>query len=88
MKNKKYWLDKDKVKSSVATKEELELLREEARKLLKKTNGSAMGMRSCWNCNPAHEHFLSGDWGKWVLMCFAECGKYYYKGVDITEDSL
>ena len=65
-------------------KQTIEQLRDEARELIKKTKGQAIGFRSCWNCNPAHEHFKKGKWGDWVLQCF-ECGHYYYKGKDITE---
>ena len=84
MSNKKYWIEKDKVKSKKVSKKELEEVRKEAKELLKKTKGQAMGMRSCWECNPAHEHFLKGDWGDWVLMCFGDCGRYYYNKIDIT----
>ncbi len=61
---------------------ELEKLRKEAREIIQ-ADKTAIAMRSCWNCNSAHKHFLIGDWGKWVLYCF-ECGHYFYKGVDIT----
>jgi hypothetical protein len=37
--------------------------------------------RSCWNCNPSHEH-LKKEKGC-VILCI-ECGHYYYSGVDIT----
>lgn len=39
--------------------------------------------RSCWNCNPAHEHLKKED--KCVILCL-ECGRYYFRGEDITED--
>jgi hypothetical protein len=66
------------------TKEEdLSKLRKEATDLMKKTKGSAVSMRSCWKCNPAHEHFKKGEWGDWILYCFA-CGHYFYKRKDIT----
>jgi hypothetical protein len=64
--------------------EELEKLRTEARKLIKKTDTDALAFRSCWQCNGAHTHFLGGDWGNWVLHCF-ECNKFYYQRADITE---
>jgi hypothetical protein len=61
----------------------IEELREEASKLIKKTNGDCIAMRSCWKCNPAHEHFKRGMDKTWVLWCFG-CGHYFYKGKDIT----
>jgi PHP family Zn ribbon phosphoesterase len=36
--------------------------------------------RSCWMCNQAHEHLKEVDY---MIECF-ECGRYYFKGVDIT----
>jgi uncharacterized Zn finger protein len=39
-------------------------------------------MRSCWNCNPAHEHLKERAV---VLRCFA-CGRVFYKGIDVTSD--
>ena len=36
--------------------------------------------RSCWNCNKAHEHLKKANY---VILC-QECGKYYFKGTDIT----
>jgi hypothetical protein len=64
------------------TKTEVDGLREEATKIFKKDVGD-LGWRSCWICNGAHTRFLKGSWGKWVLNCF-ECGRFFYKGVDIT----
>jgi hypothetical protein len=58
-------------------------LRKEAKALIKKTKGECVAMRSCWNCNAAHEYFKRGKWGDWVLWCF-ECGKFYFKRKDIT----
>lgn len=37
-------------------------------------------IRSCWNCNPAHEHLKSHD----LILCY-ECGHWFYKGIDVTE---
>lgn len=71
--------------SKPVTKKQLETVRKNAQALLKKTKGQALGMRSCWVCNGAHTHFLSGEWGDWVLMCIAECGRYYYDKTDITQ---
>lgn len=39
-----------------------------------------MWMRSCWNCNPAHEHLKNSEL---VIRCF-DCGHWFYRGVDIT----
>ena len=86
MKNGKYTIKGDyEYTVAKATKKELDEARKKASKLLEKTKGQAMGFRSCWRCNPAHTHFLHGEWGDWVLMCFAECGAYYYNKIDITE---
>lgn len=39
-------------------------------------------LRSCWVCNPAHEHMKQyGD--DIILRCFG-CGHVYFTGVDIT----
>lgn len=56
-------------------------LRAEAKKLIKKDIEN-LAMRSCWNCNGAHEHLKEADY---VIVCAMGCGHYYYKGVDITE---
>ena len=53
----------------------LEELREEAKKY-------PVVMRSCWNCNPTHEHLK--EYNDVVILCL-ECGNYYFKGVNITE---
>lgn len=37
-------------------------------------------LRSCWECNPAHEHLKEHG----LINCF-ECGKFFYKGIDVTE---
>lgn len=39
-----------------------------------------VAMRSCWECNPAHEH-LKNATGRFV--CF-ECGRYYENGAFLT----
>lgn len=59
----------------------VETAREAAEKLLKEKGLDALEMRSCWNCNPAHEHLKSRE----LIWCF-ECGHYFYKGIDITEE--
>ena len=38
-------------------------------------------LRSCWNCNAAHEYMRT--WDDVVICCF-ECGHYYFKGQDLT----
>ena len=44
-------------------------------------NAGKWGLRSCWNCNPAHAHLAVDQ--DWVLQCF-DCGHFYFEGVDIT----
>lgn len=56
----------------------LEQLRQEAKE--KMQNVDNMAMRSCWNCNPAHEHLKEAEY---VISCFG-CGHWFYKGTDIT----
>lgn len=64
-------------KTERVTQEELNKLREEARK------HEWMGLgRSCWECNKAHVHHI----GKGNYNCFS-CGRYYRDGVDITDYS-
>jgi len=43
-------------------------------------------MRSCWNCNHAHERFLADLTDRFFFVCF-DCGHYYYQGIDITDFS-
>lgn len=62
--------------------ERIEELRKEASDLIKK-NINNIAFRSCWKCNAAHEHLKKSEY---VIDCF-QCGHFYYKGVDITEDS-
>lgn len=62
------------------TVKELTKLRTEAKKLIAK-NIDNLAMRSCWDCNGAHEHLKEVDY---VIICTMGCGHYYYKGVDIT----
>ena len=40
-------------------------------------------MRSCWNCNGAHEHLKQATY---VVWCVAGCGNYYYKGIQLNEE--
>jgi PHP family Zn ribbon phosphoesterase len=53
--------------------------RQEASAILDK-DASNWSMRSCWNCNLAHEHLKQAEY---PIRCF-DCGHWYYKGVDIT----
>lgn len=39
-------------------------------------------MRSCRECNPAHEHLHSEVDGP-LFVCFA-CGTWYYRGLNLT----
>lgn len=58
--------------------------REEARakvkRLLKEKGADAVEVRSCWNCNGAHDHLKTHE----LIKCY-ECGRWYYKGIDVTE---
>ena len=51
--------------------------------LRKEAGRKSVCMRSCWNCNPSHEHLKEEDY---VIICIW-CGHYFYKGVDITVNS-
>jgi uncharacterized Zn finger protein len=44
--------------------------------------GKPLAMRSCWNCNPSHQHLKKET--ECVIYCF-ECGNYFFKGVKITD---
>lgn len=46
-------------------------------------NGNNFALRSCWSCNPAHEHLRNAEC---VILCFA-CGHYFFNGVDVTFDA-
>lgn len=59
-------------------KDEIKKLRTEALSLMKQEKFT---MRSCWNCNPAHEHLKEYSI---PIICF-ECGHWFFKGIDITE---
>jgi hypothetical protein len=39
-------------------------------------------LRSCWDCNPAHEHLRAAT-HEAVLNCFG-CGRFWFRGVDVT----
>ena len=60
---------------------DLEKLREEAKEWIQQHLEQWPIMRSCWECNPAHEHLKNIDYPFWCLWC----DRYFYKGVDITE---
>ena len=54
--------------------------RNEAFKLIKKNGMDSISIRSCWNCNPAHEHLKKANY---IIHCY-ECGRFFYKGLDVT----
>lgn len=61
------------------TPKQFEQIKEEAKELIK--DGYFI-WRSCWKCNPSHEHLKeSPD----VISCF-ECDHWFYKGKDITNE--
>ena len=55
---------------------------EEARKEAEK-RFEQRAMRSCWNCNPSHEHLKNAEY---PFVCF-ECGNWFYKGFNITVEN-
>ena len=59
----------------------VEAKRVKARSLLF-ADPTKLGLRSCWNCNPAHEHLKDAEY---VINCFS-CGHYFFEGEDVTED--
>lgn len=65
------------MKRKPLTRDELRLL-DKCTELAKKAD---FALRSCWECNPAHEHLKQAD----HLICCFECGRYWYKGVCITD---
>ena len=60
--------------------QQTEELKEEA---AKKITERHFAFRSCWNCNTAHEYLKNANY---VINCFG-CGRWFYKGVDITSDN-
>jgi hypothetical protein len=67
-------------------KEIIENLRKEAIEWVEK-NGpsgfiSVFPNRSCWKCNPAHEHLKTVNY---PIKCFF-CNHVYFKGIDITDE--
>lgn len=53
--------------------------RKKAKEILKKDPTNYI-IRSCWECNNAHEHLKDAE----LLNCLW-CGNWYYKGIKITE---
>jgi hypothetical protein len=51
---------------------------------IKEAAGKAVILRTCWECNSAHEHLRSANY---PLLCFA-CGKTYWKGVCIHQEDV
>ena len=47
---------------------------------IKEAEGKQVVMRSCWQCNDAHEHLKQADY---VVFCVMGCGRLYWKGVEI-----
>jgi len=60
------------------TEVELEHLRECAHAAIDR---GEFQLRSCWNCNLAHDRLKRSD----VPLCCFICGHWYFRGVDITE---
>lgn len=58
----------------------VEQARNLAKKYMKEHADNPAALRSCWECNSAHEHLKTLDI---PLNCF-DCGKWFYKGIDIT----
>jgi len=81
--NKAYSLSGDEVVEREATPEELEAARDAAKAILAK-DPSGWAMRSCWNCNPSHRHFLADTTDEFLFSCVMGCGRWYYNGIDIT----
>lgn len=53
-------------------------LRKEAMKFIKKGD---FAFRSCWDCNPAHEHLKEA---RTPIKCFS-CDNWYYKGKNLMK---
>jgi hypothetical protein len=54
-----------------------------ANKLREEKGIGCVVFRSCWNCNPAHEHLKTVTDA--VILCFG-CGHYFYNGVQISTE--
>lgn len=61
------------------------MTKEEARPIFTRASAARsegrVALRSCWNCNGAHEHLRRT--ADWVINCF-ECGHFYFEGTDLT----
>lgn len=44
-------------------------------------NKGDFALRSCWNCNSAHNHLKKANY---IICCF-DCGIFYYKGKPVIE---
>lgn len=53
-------------------------------KELEEQSGISVYMRSCWECNSAHERLKKVDY---IIFCF-ECGRLWYKGKPLEIDKL
>lgn len=62
------------------TDEEVDKLFAEAESL-RAQDPPAVALRSCWNCNPAHERLKQADC---LIMCFS-CGGWYLRGHNLSE---
>lgn len=82
MSNLAYSINGDDVISRPLNDGELKKAREEA---LPKLNEGKWALRSCWNCNGSHSHFLEDTEDEFLFRCF-DCGRIYYNGMDLTED--
>lgn len=53
-------------------------------KELEEKTGLEVMMRSCWECNSAHERLKKVDY---IIFCF-ECGRLLYKGKHLEINKL
>ena len=67
-----------KFSSRPATAEEISAAREAF---------SDPAMRSCWECNSAHAHFLNDTTDDFSFMCLMGCGRFFHNGIDVTDYS-
>lgn len=65
----------------------VEEAREQAYLLKRRKGAQAFAIRTCWNCNAAHEHLRDPDWTEQMLVCIG-CNRVFYRGLDITEDDV
>jgi hypothetical protein len=61
----------------------VEEARSKAVEIIDRQSDFGIVMRSCWNCNSAHERLKLVEDA--VIFCF-DCGNYFFNGVDITTD--